>query len=134
MNTDYDKLFTEAKEIQNYLEITMSDDPQEVVQRGNDLMAYLARTAQMLADAKLILAKKRKSEAMQLVRDLLADQKLSAKVQNTFIDGLCSEEQHLVDWIERLNATCTHQMDWCRSIVSKLKAELQLSNMGREFQ
>ena len=130
----YEALCKEAKEIQDYLQITMSDNPQEVVERGNVLMAYLARTASMLADAKLIVNKKRKSEAMQLVKELLADQKLSAKVQNAFIDSLCADEQHLVDWIERLNAACTHQMDWCRSIVSKKKAEILLSNMGREFQ
>lgn len=130
----YEQLCKQAKEIQDYLEITMSDNPQEVVERGNVLMAYLARTAQMLADAKLIVNKKRRSEAMELVRDLLADKKLSAKVQNAFIDSLCADEQHLVDWLERLNAACTHQMDWCRSIVSKNKAEIMLSNMGREFQ
>ena len=129
----YEALCKEAQEIQSYLEITMSDNPQEVIDRGNVLMAYLARTSQMLADAKRIVNKKRRAEAMQLVKELLADQKLSAKVQNAFIDSLCADEQHLVDWIERMNAACTHQMDWCRSIVSKNKAEIMLSNMGREF-
>ena len=59
--------------------------------------------------------------------------KLSGKVQNALVDSICQEEKYLVDWIDRLNATCTHQLDFCRSIISKNKEELRLSNLGREF-
>jgi len=129
----YDDLLKEAGDIQSFLEITMSDNPVEVVERGNDLIVYMARTGQMLADARLLLNEAKKNEAMDVIRQFIIDQKLSAKVQNALIDGLARDKQHIVDWIERLNAACTHQLDWCRSVVSKNKEEMRLSNLGKEF-
>lgn len=128
-----DKLRKEAQEIQDFLEVTMSDDPQEVIERGNDLQVYMARTGKMLADAKYMLNKQKHQDTMNIVREFIIDQKLSAKVQNAMIDGICKEWQYLVDWIERLNAACTHQLDWCRSVNSKNKEELRLSNISKEF-
>lgn len=129
----YEDLLKEAGDIQSFLQITMSDSPVEVVERGNDLIVYMARTGQMLADARLLLNEAKKNEAMEVIRQFIIDQKLSAKVQNALIDGLARDKQYLVDWIERLNAACTHQLDWCRSVVSKNKEEMRLSNLGKEF-
>ncbi len=131
--TDYQQLKAEAQAIQDFLEITMSDDPQEVIERGNDLQVYMARTGKMLADAKYILNEQKRTETMNVVQEFIIDQKLSAKVQNALIDGLCKETQYLVDWIDRLNAACTHQLDWCRSVNSKNKEEMRLNNLGKEF-
>jgi len=124
----------EAKQIQDFLEITMSDSSAEVVNRGNDLVVYIARTGEMLAQAKLALNEAMKNEAMQVIKDFIVDKKLSAKVQNALIDGLCREQKYMVDWLDRLNTTCTHQLDWCRTLVSKNKEEMRLNNIGKEFQ
>lgn len=130
---DIEGIRNEAQQIQEFLEITMSDNPQEVIERGNDLQVYIARTGKLLADAKYILNDQKRHETMDIIRDFIIDQKLSAKVQNALIDGLCKEEQYLVDWIDRLNAACTHQLDWCRSVNSKNKEEMRLTNIGKEF-
>ena len=130
---DIEGIRNEAQQIQEFLEITMSDNPQEVIERGNDLQVYMARTGKLLADAKYMLNEKKRHETMDIIRDFIIDQKLSAKVQNSLIDGLCKEEQYLVDWIDRLNAACTHQLDWCRSVNSKNKEEMRLTNIGKEF-
>lgn len=130
---EWQKLQAEAQQIQDFLEITMSDNPQEVIERGNELQVYMARTGKMLADAKYSLNEQKRQETMNVVRDFIIDQKLSAKVQNALIDGLCKEAQYLVDWIDRLNAACTHQLDWCRSVNSKNKEEMRLNNIGKEF-
>lgn len=129
----YESLMKEAEQMQSFLEITISDDPQEVIERGSDLVVYLACSAKMLADAKLLLNEHKKDETLAVVRDFIYDQKLSAKVQNALIDGLCRQYQYLVDWLDRLNAAITHQLDWCRSVVSKNKEEMRLNNLGREF-
>lgn len=131
--TDYQQLKAEAQAIQDFLEITISDNPQEVIERGNDLQVYMARTGKMLADAKYILNEQKRTETMNVVQEFIIDHKLSAKVQNALIDGLCKEAQYLVDWIDRLNAACTHQLDWCRSVNSKNKEEMRLNNLGKEF-
>ena len=130
---DIEGIRKEAQQIQEFLEITMSDNPQEVIERGNDLQVYMARTGKLLADAKYMLNEQKRHETMDIIRDFIIDQKLSAKVQNALIDGLCKEEQYLVDWIDRLNAACTHQLDWCRSVNSKNKEEMRLTNIGKEF-
>lgn len=130
---DIEGIRKEAQQIQEFLEITMSDNPQEVIERGNDLQVYMARTGKLLAYAKYMLNEQKRHETMDIIRDFIIDQKLSAKVQNALIDGLCKEEQYLVDWIDRLNAACTHQLDWCRSVNSKNKEEMRLTNIGKEF-
>ena len=90
---DIEGIRNEAQQIQEFLEITMSDNPQEVIERGNDLQVYMARTGKLLADAKYMLNEKKRHETMDIIRDFIIDQKLSAKVQNSLIDGLCKEEQ-----------------------------------------
>ena len=128
-----EQLYAESQQIQNYCEITPSDDPSEVVERGNTLVAYIARTGKMLADAKHHAAEARRSEIVAIIKEL-TDARYSAKVQNTLIDSVAKDEQYLVDWIERLNRTCVHQLEWCRTIVSKAKEEMRLgTTLGREF-
>lgn len=127
-----DKLIKECEEIQSFLEITMTDQPADVVNRGCDLAAYLARTAKMLADAKKLYNGRKKDEILEAIA-YISDAKLSAKVQNAIVDSICQEEKYLVDWIDRLNATCTHQLDFVRSLMSKNKEELRLTQLGKEF-
>jgi len=47
-----DELEVEAQTIDEFLQTPCSDDAGEAVQRGNDLVVYLARSGKMLADAK----------------------------------------------------------------------------------
>ena len=37
------------------------------------------------------------------------------------------EEQYLVDWCERINRTATHQLEWCRTLIAKARAEMALA-------
>ena len=127
-----DKLIKECEEIQSFLEITMSDDSVEVIGRGCDLASYMARTGKMLADAKKIYNGKKKDEIIEAI-SYISNCKLSAKVQSAIVDSICQEEKYLVDWIDRLNATCTHQLDFVRSLMSKNKEELRLTQLGKEF-
>jgi hypothetical protein len=46
-------IITELTTIQYFLEITMSEDANEAVVRGNDLAVYMARTGKLIADAKI---------------------------------------------------------------------------------
>ena len=50
--TPTDKISEELAAIDAFLNITMSEDVQEAVLRGNDLAVYIARTGKLLADAK----------------------------------------------------------------------------------
>ena len=125
--TPYNALFSEAKEIQSFAEITVSDNPQEIAERISDCGVYIARTGKMLADAKYHLNSKKREDIMNLIKQI-ADERLSAKVQNSIIDSLCKDEQYLVGWIERLNRAITHQQDACRSLLSYEKEQLRILN------
>ena len=114
------------KEIDDYLNITCSEAPEECVDRGLTLMAYLARTSKMLADAKF-----HKDEAVKasILKELQLD--ISASILKQLIEATCKRENYLVTWIDRLNSTVVHQMDFLRTVISKAKNEqYQSRNIG----
>ena len=122
--TPFARLIDECREIDAYMGVTTSDNIEEIVERGNDLIVYISRTGKMLADAKYHLNVIRKAEIMDILK-IIIPEKLSAKVQNALIDSVAREQQYLVDWTERLNRTAVHQLDWCRTVISKSKTEMQ---------
>ena len=111
-------LKTEAKAIQDYLDITVSSDPPELVERITTLMTYMARSGEMLAEAKKKLRAKKTSEINKTIISIAKEQCLSASVQNALLDSICEDEAFLVDWLERINRSCTHQIDGLRSLLS----------------
>ena len=123
------ELADECKLIDKEMNTTMSDDMNEAVERGNSLIVYMARTGKMLADAKYHLNAKKKTQAVEII-EKLTSAKYSAKIQNALIDSVAKEEQFIVDWIDRLNRTATHQLDWCRTLISKGKEEMRLTGMN----
>ena len=114
----------ELQQIQSFLEITVSDNPEEITERGNDLVAYIARTGKMLADAKL---HQNKARAYSIIREAGERANLPASTLNKLVDAATYEENYVVDWRERLNRAATHQTDWCRTLISKIKEEMKLS-------
>lgn len=118
-------IITELKTIQSFLEITMSEDANEAVVRGNDLAVYMARTGKLIADAKIHREQKLRSEMIQEYKKLI---EFPASVAVKYTDTLVENETYLLTWSTRLNAACTHQLDWCRTIISKAKAEMSAFN------
>ena len=99
--TPIDKISNELAAIDSYLNITMSE---EVHLNG-----------------------KKKSEVFDTLRETASRAGATSKAVNAIIDSLCKDEQYLVDWCERLNRTATHQLEWCRTVISKAKAEMALA-------
>ena len=118
-------LTTEAANIQAYLDITTSNDPIELTERLSALMTYMSRSGEMLAKAKKMLRTKKTSEINKTIIAIAKQEHLSASVQNALLDSICEEESYLVDWIDRINRTCTHQIDGIRSLLSYVKEEMR---------
>lgn len=112
----------ELIEIQNFLELELTEDITEAVYRGNTLMVYMARSGKLLADAKIHQDRKLRSEIVEQIKKLVT---LPPSVANKFTSTLVENENYLVNWADRVNATSTHQLDWCRTLISKAKAEMQ---------
>jgi hypothetical protein len=120
-----EQIVKELKIIQSVIDIEMSEEVQEAVERGNYCSAQLARTGKLLADAKLLRDRKLSSEVVTNLKKVVA---LPASTANKYVDALCFDENYLVNWCERVNRSCTHQLDWCRTLISKAKAEMQAFN------
>jgi len=127
--TSKDNILSELTEIDIFLNITTSEQPEEAVTRGNDLAVYIARSGKLLADSKYWLNEEMKSEVLSALRETAQNAKATAKATNALIDSMCKEEKYLVDWCERINRTATHQLSWCVTIISKAKAEMQMAGM-----
>lgn len=120
-----EQIVKELKIIQSVIDVEMNEDIQEAVDRGNYCSAQLARTGKLLADAKLIRDRKLSSEVVTNLKKVVS---LPASTANKYVDALCFDENYLVNWCERVNRSCTHQLDWCRTLISKAKAEMQAFN------
>lgn len=119
-----------ALQIQNYLEVNVSNDPEELKGRIIMLMSHIAYSGQMLAEAKRLLRSRKSSEISKTIIAIAKEQCLSASVQNALLDSICDEEAYLVDFIERVNRTATHQLDACRSLLSYEKEGMRLNKTG----
>lgn len=115
-----DDIEKEALQIQEFLEESISDDPESCVQRGNKLVVYLARTSKLLADSKY---HKDKALANSIVRNLGEQAGAPPSVLNKLVDAACMNENMVMNLVDKLNRTCTHQIDWLRTVVSKAKEE-----------
>lgn len=115
----------EAQKIQDFLDVTVSSDPAELVDRIATLMTYMARSGEMYAQAKKILRAKKSSEISKTIIAIAKEQCLSASVQNALLDSICEEEAYLVDWLERINRSCTHQLDGLRTLLSYEKEQMR---------
>ena len=125
MITSTEEIKKELVDIQAELEVEMSEDAQEAVYRGNQLAAQMARSGKLLADAKVHRDRKLRSGVMQELKKLVS---LPATTANKYLDALCEEENYLVNWCERVNRACTHQLDWARTLISKAKEEMKYLN------
>lgn len=117
----------ECQDIQDFLEITLSDNIMEVQERGNDLAVFIARSGKMLADAKLY---QNHARAHSIILEAGRDAQLPASVLSKLVDAAIYEQNYVVDWCERLNRSATHQLDWCRTLISKAKEELRIAGLN----
>jgi hypothetical protein len=122
-----DKMKEELEKIQEFLEIDVSENPEELIERIKTLNVYMARSGRMLAEAKQKLREKKASEISKTILEIAKQNFLSAKAQNALVDSIAQEENFLVDWAERINKACTHQVDALRSLLSYEKEQLRLT-------
>lgn len=123
-------MMREAGEYQKYAEVTCSNEVGELVDRITTLNVYTARTGHMLAEAKRLLNRRRTSEISEVILKIAKENRLSAKAQNALVESIASQEQYLVDWLERLNRALTHQASNCVSILSFEREQLRVLKSG----
>ena len=130
MTNTIQDLTAEAGVISSYLQVTLQGSPEEIQRRIADTMAYVARTGEMLAEAKRMLRKRKSEEIQNTIIAIARENCLSAKVQNALLDSIAEDEAFLVDTLDRLNASATHQLDALRTLLSYEREGLRLNKTG----
>lgn len=123
--TPIEELESEIDDIEAYLSEVPPDEPDLVIERGNELSVYISRTGKMLADAKY---HQDKAISESIVYNLGENAKCPASMLKQLVESTCRRENYLVNSIERLNKAATHQLDWLRTVISKAKEEMRYSN------
>lgn len=119
-----ERLTAETAEIQVWLQTPPPDAAPLLAQRLGEANVYLARSAEMLAQAKSIL-----NNAVLRAYESMGDKlvRMGSQMGQKVLAGYCGKEQYLVDWLERVNKAVTHQMESLRSLLSYAKTELRMS-------
>jgi hypothetical protein len=131
--TSVTDLKEEANNMQFFIEITVGDSPNEWTERGSALCEYMARSAKCLADSKYHLAEKKKHFIIDELSGLLNLFNYSATTQRELITSCCGDVERLVTWFDRINRTCTHQIDWIRTLISREKEEMKMNHVRQNL-
>jgi hypothetical protein len=121
----------ECELIQAELECVIPSDINAVIEHAKKIAVFHARAGQMLADAKKLLRCKKSSEISNTIVKIAKEGHLSGRAQNALVESIAQEEAYLVDWLERINSMCVHQLDLCRTIISKEKEEMRFTNLNQ---
>ena len=121
-------MWTEIKQMQEFLEIEVSEDPNEICERMRTINVYMARSSRLLAEAK---AHRRKAE-----RDTIAAlpdfPTMPANTLKKYLEVCSYEWYEIEDALENLYKTCVHQVDSLRSLLSFSKEDLRLTRLGSQ--
>lgn len=118
-------LQAKAISMQNYLESKCGTEPNDIIERLENLNVLMSQSGKMLADAKYYrdaIVNGAIYEAIQKAYN----EKLSTTTINKYVDTAAKEQNYLVNMFDRINATATHQIDSLRSILSYRKSEMTL--------
>lgn len=126
-----DAIHNELTEIQSFLEAQYAADVHGQVQaRFDSLGAYMARSGKLKADAEWHYNSLVESSIMEALKKGY-EERLSASTVNKFVEAASRNYKFLVTWADRVNRSCTHQMEGMRSVISTLRAE-RFSNQFRQ--
>jgi hypothetical protein len=120
-----DELLLKSEKFQKYFEEKLGIEPNDLIERASLLSILIAQSGQCLADAKFIQDEIVNGAIMEAIQKFYSD-KLSPSTVNKFVTTAAKEANYLVNWLDRINATATHQLEGIRSMLSYRKAEMSM--------
>lgn len=113
--------------IMNTLEGTAYANLQSIdllIEYGFTMVQWIARSGEIMAEAKEDLHKKRRQAYLNVIASLGAqEKKIGPMLIKDYINDCCAEENALYELAERTNRACTHANDLIRTAISALKQE-----------
>lgn len=120
-------LLDEAQVIQDFLEEPVNEEPNALSEKLSMMCVYMARSGNMLADAKYLQDVERDKVFTEYYDEISS---MPATIASKLIDSKTSEVNYLVNWLDRINRACTHQADSIRTIFSYVKENLKMTRNG----
>lgn len=119
------KILEELVMYHDQIDTMLTDEPEAVVKELIIAENIMVNSGKLLSDAKYWLNKAMHSDTINTMKMLTKEQpKITSTAINQIVKSLCKDQQYMVDFAERLNRSATHRADYCRSIMSKHKAEM----------
>lgn len=117
----------ECRNMQDFLEADVANDPQVLYEHITRTNVYLARSGKLLSEVKRI-----QDESVFEVFNAYSEyiQSLSATTAKQFISSNLAEVNYYVNWLDRLNRAFVHSGDNIRTQMSFMKEELRLTKAG----
>lgn len=121
--TNPDSIHKELEEIQLFLESSYAADvPAQVQARFDSLAVYMARSGKLKSDAEYHYNELVESSIMSALKKGY-EEKLSPSTINKFVEAAARSYKFLLTWSDRVNRSCTHQLDSLRTIMSNIRSE-----------
>jgi hypothetical protein len=128
-NLTPDELKAKAQRFQTFLETRHGQEPEQLLERMELLAILVAQSGQCLAEAKYHQDQVVNGAIGEAI-DRAFNDKLSASTINQYVKSTAKDYNYLVNWLDRINATATHQLDALRTIISYRKTEFNALNYG----
>lgn len=120
-----EELTQKAEKFQAYLEKKIGSEPADLMERTEMLSILIAQSGQCLANAKYLQDQIINGTIMEALKNAYED-RLSASILNQYVKSNAKDYNYLVNWLDRINSTATHQLDATRTLISYKKAEMNL--------
>ena len=121
---NFDELKKKAESMQNFLERPLPEEPNELIKHLESIDTLMAMSGRMLADAKYYQDAIKNAAILKSLSDEYST--LSQSAKNEFIKTEAKDQNYMVNWIDRINASAVHIKDSIRTIISYRKKELEL--------
>ena len=125
-----EQLQSKADSMNAYLQEKASDEPNDIIDRINNLSILISQSGECLAAANYYKDTLIHSEIMKIMREGMVD-RLSATALNKLVNALAKEESYLVNQFDRINSAAVHSLDGLRSVLSYRKAEFSTLSYAR---
>lgn len=87
------------------------------------LTQHMSRSGKLKADAEHHYHKVYTGSVMSSLKSL-AESSMSVSMVNEYVKSMCGSYKHLITWADRVNRSCTHQIDSIRTLISFAKSEI----------
>lgn len=111
------------------LQTTSYSDVQSInqlLEYGFQLQQHIAFSGEAMAEAKELLHTARKAAYLKVDASMNAQgKKWTPMLVKDYVNDCCSKENAYYELCERCNRSATHSLDFVRTAISALKAEMQ---------